>query len=88
MTDEGKITNKMLFDHIQLGRKETREIKKDLQRLEEKVDKGFAYVDRRFEEARLHREAIQEDLDATIKMQAAHEQELAVLTGRPSPENY
>lgn len=81
MTDDGTITNKVLFDHIQLGRKETRELKKDLVRLEKKVDEGF-------EHARVHREAIEEDLKATIQMQFRHEKELAVLTGRPMPEDY
>lgn len=81
MTDDGTITNKILFDQIQLGRKEAREIKKNLERLEKKMDEGF-------QEAKERREEIREDLDATIRMQASHEQELAVLSGRPLPENY
>lgn len=85
MTDDGTITNEMLFDHIQAGRRETREFKKDLQkqivRLEQKMDQGFR-------EAKEQREEIREDLEATIKMQAGHDRELAVLTGRPMPEDY
>jgi hypothetical protein len=89
MTDDGIITNKMLLEHIQAGNNSLRhEFKKDIERLEKKMDRKFADVDRRFEEARTHREGIQEDLEATIKMQASHDRELAVLTGRPLPEEY
>ena len=92
MTDDGTITNKILFDHIQLGRKEVREFKKDLQlqinTFEQKMDQKFQEVDERLNEAKKHREAIAEDLDATIRMQAVHDTKIAVLTGGPMPENY
>lgn len=85
MTDDGVITNAMLLQHIQAG---DNGLKQQIKKLEQKMDRKFEEVDRKFEEARQHREAIQEDLYATIKMQAAHERELAVLTGRPLPEDY
>ncbi|OGJ59004.1 hypothetical protein A2635_03225 [Candidatus Peribacteria bacterium RIFCSPHIGHO2_01_FULL_51_9] len=80
MADE--ITNKVLLEHIQgmkyeiqqemKGMKqdmkdvkkeiqqEIRDVKKDVVRLEQKMDKGF-------EEAREHRQALQEDLVATME---------------------
>ena len=52
-------------------------MKNDLQRqiyiLDAKVDKGF-------EEARQHRQTLQEDLEATMRMLSKHETKLARLT--------
>jgi hypothetical protein len=96
MTDDGAITNQMLLEHMQAGysslrsemRREIGDLKKEFHRLEKKVDRGFGEADRQFKEAKEHRAAQQEDLYATIRMQAAHGRELAVLTGRPEPEDY
>lgn len=85
MTDDGTITNRMLLEHQQAMK---RELTDRINTLEQKVDRGFADNDRRFEEARRHREGLQEDLEATMMMQYRHEKELAVLTGRPAPEEY
>lgn len=81
MADKKVITNKVLLQHIQ-------DMKNDLQqqinRLDQKVDRGFvevhvrfAEVARKFEEARQHRQALQEDLDATIRLVSKHEVKLA-----------
>lgn len=92
MTDDGTITNRMLLEHQQAMK---RELTDRITALEERVDRGFTDVnhrfmdvDRRFDEARRHREGLQEDLEATMMMQYRHEKELAVLTGRPEPEEY
>jgi peptidoglycan hydrolase CwlO-like protein len=81
MTEE--ITNRVLLEHIQA-------MKQDLQMqitaLDRKVDTGFTYMHRKFsdidaklEDARQHREALQEDLVATIRQVAKHEKKLARL---------
>lgn len=73
MADE--VTNKVLLEHMQ-GMKyelkqeikdmkkelqqEIRDVKKDVVHLEQKMDRGF-------EEAKEHREALQEDLVATMQ---------------------
>lgn len=92
MTDDGIITNRMLLEHIQAGdnslREELKSFRKEVKEEFKKIERKFVEVDHRFEEAHVHRGAIQEDLEATIRMQAEHESQLAVLTGRPSPENY
>ena len=69
MPDE--ITNKVLLEHMQGIKYELKQemkdmkqeihgVKSDLSRLEQKVDRGF-------EEASQHRQALQEDLTATIQ---------------------
>lgn len=103
MTDDGTITNRILLEHIQAGdnslREELRNLKTEMKegfqrvdgrmnRLEEKVDRGFADIHYRLEQARVHREAIQEDLDATIRKQAIHDRKLAMVTGGPLPEDF
>lgn len=45
---------------------------------------GLSRMDQRFEEARLHRQALQEDLDATIRMQGKHETAIARQSKRAS----
>lgn len=82
------ITNQVLLDHMQSmkfelqqemrGMKfelqhEIRDVQKNLKNLEERVERGF-------EEARLHREALQEDLEATMRMQAKHQRKLEKLS--------
>ncbi len=99
MFDDSAITGKILLQHMQAGfNRMDRQFKKiderfkqvdeRFERLERRVDEGFADANRKFEEARLHREALQEDLDATIRKQAVHDRELAMISGRPLPEDF
>lgn len=83
-----RITNGILLQHMQ-GMKS--ELKQDIKglgermdslegkviRLEKKVDMGFEDARRQFEDARKHREALQEDLNATIQMVGKHQRKLA-----------
>lgn len=75
------ITNRMLLEHMQGMKNElkeqTRGIEGRLTRLESKVDRGF-------EEAKIHRQALQEDLEATMRQQGKHERKLTSLTRRHS----
>ncbi len=84
------ITNRLLLQHMQgmkseiLTRFDGLETRVDT--LEKKVDDGFENVrrkfesvDRQFEVARQHREALQEDLDASIRMLGKHDKKLARL---------
>lgn len=64
MADE--ITNKVLLEHIQGMNAE----------LIEKIDTLEKKVDRGFEEAKQHRQALQEDLDASIAMLGKHQTKL------------
>lgn len=93
MTNDGTITNRMLLEHIQGSKYELSQkidvLSERVERLEVKVDRGFVQIDRRFadvyhklDEARLHRETLQEDLEATIKMQSAHQKKIATLSGK------
>ncbi len=70
------ITNSVLLEHIQA-------LKNDLQsqisRLDKKIDRIDAKVDRGFEEARQHREALQEDVEVTMHAVYAHGKKLARL---------
>lgn len=77
------ITNKMLLEHMQA-------MKQDLLRqisgldtkvggLDAKVSRLEERVERGFEDARLHRQALQEDLEATMRMLAKHEAKLVRL---------
>lgn len=70
------VTIKMLLEHMQAmeGRlltqigglgKRLGGVEQRLTALEERVDRGF-------EDARRHRESLQEDLDATIRLQGKH----------------
>ncbi len=72
MADE--VTNGMLLAHMQ-------GMKNDLQQqiviLNQKIDGLAQKVNEGFEDARLHRQALQEDLDATIRMVGKHEVKLA-----------
>lgn len=77
------ITNGMLLQHMQ-GMKYDLEVKIDdvgrgLRGLAQKVDRLSQRVEEGFEEARQHRQALQEDLEATILMQAKHQAKLARL---------
>lgn len=65
----------------QVFQSEMTTMKRDLQAqitsLDRKVDRLSDRVERGFEEARVHRQALQEDLDATIRMVGRHEVKLA-----------
>ncbi len=76
MTNDGIITNRMLLEHQQAMKSELSE---RINHLEQKVDRLEQKVDRGFEEARQHRQALQEDLDATIRLQGKHSEQLAQL---------
>lgn len=75
-----EISNGMLLEHMQA-------MKTDLQRqiagLDKKIDTKITvlekYVRKGFEEARQHRQALQEDLDASIRMLGKHDAKLAHL---------
>ena len=81
------ITNIVLLEHMQV-------MKSDLQQqiaaLDQKIDQKIARVEKNtanlteemrkgFEEAREHRQALQEDLEATMRMLAKHNVKLAQL---------
>ncbi len=82
MADE-IITNGILLEHIQAIHGELLTVKQDLQqqiaRVDAKVDRLEQKVHQGFEEARQHRQALQEDLDATIRMVGKHEVKLTRL---------
>ena len=52
---------------------------KRIDRLEDKVNRGFAAVDQNFIQVNQHLGNLEEDLNATIKMQARHERKLGRL---------
>ncbi len=71
-----------LLQYIHDLRSDTNGLSRRMDRLELKVDRGFAEAAHRFEEARQHRQALQEDLEATMRTQFTHKKQLAVLTGQ------
>ena len=79
--DDGIITTRTLLEHIQGMKSDLqtqitdvaqslKDLKKDVTNLTESTKRGF-------EEAREHRQALQEDLNATIRMVGKHEVKLA-----------
>lgn len=90
MFDDGVITGKILLDHIQSSKLELkqdiRNLSTQFDSLEKRLDSLEVKVEDGFRDAREHREMLQIDLDATIRMQSRHERELAVISGRPLPE--
>jgi hypothetical protein len=79
-----KITNGMLLEHIQAMRND---LQQQIMGLRNDMEKGFAGVarkfveiDAKFEDARLHREALQEDLVATMRQVGKHEKKLVRLS--------
>ena len=81
------ITNDMLLQHMQ-GMKYDLEVKMDdvsrgflkkVEGLSQKLERHSQRVEEGFEEAHQHRQALQEDLEATILMQAKHQAKLARL---------
>lgn len=92
MTDDGLITNRMLLEHIQALRNDMNQgfdrVDNRFSRLELRVDQLEQKVDRGFEEARQDRQIIREDLEATILTQFEQGKQIAVLAGKPIPEDY
>lgn len=76
MADE-IITNGVLLEHIQAMKNDLIQridlVDTTVERLTQRVEQGF-------EEARLHRQALQEDLDATIRMVGKHDKKLACIS--------
>ena len=80
----GEITNGMLLRHIQAMKNDLQQQISTLDRkftakfdsLEIRFDDLEVRMESGFEEARQHREALQEDLNATIRMVAKHETKL------------
>lgn len=82
MTDDGAITNQMLLEHMQASILSSKvEVLQRIDKLEGRVDRLQERVEKGFEEARQHRQALQEDLDATIRTQFKHQKQLALLSG-------
>lgn len=81
MATEPKVTNAMLLQFMQgvkeelIHRIDAVEVK-----LRKEMKEGFAKVDRQLEEAKQHRQALQEDLEVTISMQAKQQKQLASLS--------
>jgi hypothetical protein len=83
MADE--ITNGMLLGHIQAMKNDLQRqiasldtrLSRKIESLEGKFHWMHHEMQKGFEEARQHREALQEDLNATIHMVAKHERKLA-----------
>jgi hypothetical protein len=77
------ITNLVLLEHMQAMKadllQQVKQIRIDLTTLDYKVDTLSERVERGFEEARKHRQELQEDLDATIRMFMKHDKKLARL---------
>ncbi|MDD5055344.1 MAG: hypothetical protein PHZ00_03680 [Candidatus Peribacteraceae bacterium] len=78
MADE--ITNIVLLRHIQAMKSS---LEDQIAAVDQKVDRNTALLtsamQKGFEEARQHREALQEDLEATMRMLGKHEAKLARL---------
>lgn len=92
MTDDKDITTRILLGHMQAGFNRIDRQFKHMDERFQQIDKRFDRLERRveegFEEARVDRQGIHEDLDATIRLQAKHDQQIAILTGGPMPEGY
>ena len=81
------ITNGVLLEHMQGMKNDLQQqivgLKNDLQkqisRLDEKLTRLAQRVEQGFEDARLHRQALQEDLEETMRVQGRHGAKLARL---------
>jgi len=56
------------------------DLQQQISRLDMKVDNLERKVDEGFEDARLHRQALQEDLDVSIAMLGRHQEKLQKIT--------
>lgn len=78
MRHEDDITNGMLLQHMQ-GMKT--DLQQQISHLDEKIDhvaeKLTEKMDQGFEDARRHRQALQEDLEETMRVQSRHGAKLA-----------
>ena len=74
---EGEITNKVLLEHMQGMKHELLQkiglVEEGLKRLRQDTNQGF-------EEAKQHRQALQEDLEETMRVQSGHTKRLATLS--------
>ena len=70
------ITNIVLLQHMQ-AMKSSLELQ--IAAVDKKVDNNTSEMRKGFEEARQHRQALQEDLEATMHMLSKHETKLARL---------
>jgi hypothetical protein len=81
MTEE--ITNLVLLEHIQAMKFDLQQqitgLDKKIDRVEIRLTSLEIRVEKGFEEARKHRQELQEDLDATINMLLKHDKKLARL---------
>lgn len=71
-----EITLGMILSHIHTMKGE---LLQKITHLEEKMDRGFAVIDQRFEDTNLRIQAVQEDLYETMRVQAGHKRKLARL---------
>lgn len=70
------VSTTVLLQHM-LGMKS--DLQAQIDRIGKKMDEGFAEMRQGFKEAREHREALQEDLYATMRVQHKHSKKLARL---------
>ncbi len=70
------ITNIALLQHIQAMKSG---LELQIAAVDQKIDKNTDEMRKGFEEARQHRQALQEDLEATMRMLSKHETKLARL---------
>ena len=81
------ITNGMLLQHMQGMKNDLQqlinglktELKQDIGRLDNKITVLATQVEQGFEDARQHRQALQEDLEETMRVQGKHGAKLARL---------
>ncbi len=74
------ISNTVLLEHMQGMKLELqKEIKSAKTELQQQIAQLDGKTDRGFEDARKHRESLQEDLDASIRMLGKHDRKLARL---------
>jgi hypothetical protein len=86
MTDDGTITNRMLLEHMQGQKNELMQrIEESNQELKREFGQRFDRLEREirngFEEAHQHRQALQEDLEVTMKEQFAQKRQIAAMAG-------
>ena len=78
------VTNKVLLEHMQAMKndlqKQITEIKIDIKGIKGDLSSLSQKVDHGFEDAHLHRQALQEDLEATMEKQYQQGQQLARLS--------
>ncbi len=76
MIDDGVITGQMLLTHMQ-GMKS--DLQTQISTLGKTMEQGFAEMRQGFKDAAQHRQALQEDLYETMRVQGKHSKKLARL---------